>query len=82
MSTKPYPLTPELDKMLAVKEKSQIIGEFLDQCEFEGVHLAEYDGDELRPIRRNIEATLAQYFGIDLKKCEAEREAILDHIRA
>ena len=29
-TTKPYPKTPELDKMKAVKEKSQAIGEFLD----------------------------------------------------
>lgn len=29
-ANKPYPPTPELDKMHAVKDKSQVLGEFLD----------------------------------------------------
>lgn len=50
-----YPPTPELDKMLAVKDKSQVIGEFLDWLRNEGVllttchsHTAECEDDEGR----------------------------------
>lgn len=79
---KPYPKTPELDKLSAVKDQSHIIGAFLDQCSHEGVCLAEYEGDDLMPIHRSIEETLAQYFDIDLTKVERERRAILESIRS
>ena len=107
---KAYPKTPELDKMKAVQEKSQAIGEFVD------IFLAEKGFYIGRPhehkncagwetyrgkIRRTPETTndcaletgefenigvpidklLAEFFGIDLVKCENERRAILDHIR-
>jgi ribosomal protein S12 methylthiotransferase accessory factor YcaO len=43
MSEKEAVLTPECEKMRAVKEKSQAIGEFLEWLSAEkGVHLAEY----------------------------------------
>lgn len=38
------------------------------------------EGD-LAPIHVNIEAILAEYFGIDLKKVDQEREAILEEFR-
>ena len=34
-----YPKTPELDKMLAVKEKSRAIGDFLSWLQEQDVHL-------------------------------------------
>ena len=88
-TTKPasYPKTPELNKMSAVKDKSQIIGAFLDQLSQEGVHLATYeesrpDEEGLFPLNQSIEVTLAKYFDIDLDKVERERRAILEHIRS
>ena len=36
------PPTPTLDKMLAVKDKSQIIGNFLEWLGEEGIELAQY----------------------------------------
>jgi hypothetical protein len=43
MSEKEAILTPECEKMRAVKEKSQAIGEFLEWLNAEkGVHLAQY----------------------------------------
>lgn len=76
---KNYPPTPELDKMLAVKDQSQTIGEFLDWLtEVKGYVLAEYDeNDRLYPKYSSIETLLAEFFGIDLKKIEEERRAIL-----
>lgn len=82
-TTKPYPKTPELDKMKAIKDQSQVIGAFLDSIGQEGICLAEYSKrDELVPVGKSIEKILADYFEIDLDKCEAERRAILEHIRS
>ncbi|MGH9058022.1 MAG: hypothetical protein ACRDZY_00675, partial [Acidimicrobiales bacterium] len=101
-----------LDRMHAVHERSQVIGEFLDHG---GYVLAQYRDDVtdetlcrrsgcspeepcgrgdcvggyvavtldpgLYPVGRPIEDVLAEYFGIDLRKAEAERRAILDGLR-
>ena len=89
MKPESYPKTPELDKMSAVKNESQIIGAFLDQLSQDGICLAKWaegetrhDDDVLVPICQTIEQTLASYFDINLNKVEKERRAILDHIRS
>ena len=76
--------TPELDKMLAVKEQSQICGEFLEFLK------AKYDMfDRKVPREDNIylkgtsdyinnEKILAEFFGIDLELAEKEKSAILE----
>jgi hypothetical protein len=40
----------------------------------------EYDTEVERPVK--IEEALAHFFGIDLKKAEAEKRAVLDEVRA
>lgn len=71
---------PEHDKMSAIKDKSQTIGEFLDSTEYV---LCLYDEDDrLRPVAASIEQILALYFDIDLNKIEAEKRAMLDALRA
>lgn len=80
--TKPYPPTPELNKMKAVQVKSQAIGEFLDLfCREKGYVLCVLSGDRYFLVGKSIEKLLAEHFEIDLKKVEQERRAILDHIR-
>lgn len=77
---KNYPSTPELDKMLAVKDKSQAIGEFFDWLvNDKGYVLSQYEEKDRRlyPTYSSIEKLLAEFFGIDLKKIEEERRAIL-----
>jgi len=70
---------PECDKLSKVKDKSQIIGEFLDWCNSQGVHLATYYEDRgLFVDRRSIEQVLADYYDIDLDKVEEERRHILE----
>lgn len=83
MKTKPYPKTPELDKMKAVQAESQTIGAFLDHMSTSGMSLACFDqyGENLHFVRKSIEQILADYFEIDLVKVEKERRAILDAIR-
>ena len=65
--------TPELDKMLVVKDKSLILSGFLDWLQEQHYVLAQYDGDELIPVFKDPERLLADFFGIDLKKAEKER---------
>ena len=86
------PKTPELDRMLAVKEKSQTIGEFIEWltnsslmiCEY-GANTCPFCDDEIKallPVRSTIEQLLADFFKIDLGKCEQERQQILADLRA
>jgi hypothetical protein len=90
--------TSELGKMMAVQEDSQTIGEFLEWAEQNGYHFTktvkvkaegyslirdetyEYDREIELPVK--IEEALAHFFGIDLKKVDAERRAVLDEVRA
>jgi hypothetical protein len=78
---------PELEKMDAVKGKSQIIGEFLDWLRHaKQVELCKYrdmseDDSRLFPINTSIEMLLAEYFNIDLRKAEEERRSILEKLQ-
>jgi|TARA_Y100000034_G_scaffold69923_1_gene84400 hypothetical protein len=55
----------------------------LDECpnhhHDDGCYNAPHDGHY--PIRKSIEKILADYFGIDLNKCEQERRQILEDCR-
>lgn len=79
--------TPECDRMLAVRDQSQAIGEFIDWLNYEHeVFLARYEDldDYSQPVlmtfHRNMNELLAEFFGIDLAKVEAEKRAILDSL--
>lgn len=71
---------PEHTKLQTLAEQSQAIGEFLDGSPY---ILAEYRGMENRaepqllPVNKSIQQILADYFEIDLKKIETERQAML-----
>lgn len=82
--------TPECDKMLKVRDQSQLIGEFLDWlqtdkalaiCRLETKE--EADGADQGFVLAFIstEKLLADYFDIDLDKVEQERCAILKQLR-
>lgn len=80
---------PEHEKLHKIKDQSQTIGQFLEWTGEKGWHLAEYveeyeelDWDMLMPIRRSITDLLAEYFGIDQNRLEAEKRQMLDEIRA
>ena len=75
---------PEHQKMAAVKEKSQAIGEFMEWLESEhSIVFANYSGDFLEefPFKRK-EVWLAEYFNIDLKKIEKEKLAMIEEMRS
>jgi hypothetical protein len=79
--------SPEHDKLAAVRERSQAIGEFLD---FSGYKLCEYvaeaevcgECDETVPgyvpVRKSIPDILAAYFNIDQDALEVEKRAALE----
>lgn len=86
--------TPESDKMIAAREKSQAIGEFLEWLRKEKkVVLSVYSKAEdeeaglrhpqerLMPFYDNTEKMLADYFEIDLAAVEQEKRAILEALR-
>lgn len=74
---------PEHDKLMAVNDDSQAVGEFLDWLGTKGLFLAEhklFEGhseETLVVTDRNTNALLAEYFGIDLEKIETEKRQML-----
>lgn len=77
--------TPECDKLSKVKDKSQIIGEFLEWliCGNTPYMVCEEDRfEDFHPMKLSINGLLAEYFNVDLDKVEAEKQEILNKIRA
>ncbi len=77
---------PECEKMQGVKDKSQAIGEFLEWLNYEKHIILATAGDEensgdLSMIHYSSEELLAEFFEIDLKKVEKEKQQILKEIR-
>lgn len=71
---------PEHERMAAVAETSQAIGEFLEWLEEQGLVICEpsaYATMPWQPARRQITDLLAAYYGLDLKKIEAEKRTML-----
>lgn len=82
-------LYPEHEKLHAVHEKSQAIGDFLAwAAEEHGLRLCKQGGvpdyaDSLWwPDTRPMTRRLAEFFDIDEGKLEAEKREILDGLRA
>ena len=87
MSDKKHPHmqhVPELDKLAAAADISQKIGDFWDWLEQEkGLSVCTYvkDADIYLPAQLRKESVLAEFFGIDLKRVERERKALLGMIQ-
>ena len=85
--TEKYPPTPECDKIVDVQDKSQILSEFVDWLDSKGYAIcipeetSGYPREQWISIRKPFEELFADYFGVDLKRAEQERQAILAHIR-
>ena len=82
----PKPATPELDRLQNVVNDSGVISGFLDWLSEQGWTICETSEDGPRwqdymPICLASEQLLARYFEIDLNRVEAERRAILEHLR-
>lgn len=80
------PPTPMLDRMKAVRERTQAIGEFLEWLQSRGYVLCSRTEGECPdipylPAAKSTEELLAEYFGIDLDAAERERRAVLEWVR-
>lgn len=80
---------PECDKALAVKGECQVIGNFLEWAEGQGLEFGKFvpvgrhnDREtEFVPANQKIDKLLAEYFQIDEAKMEQEKRALLDELR-
>lgn len=81
---------PEHDKLSAIADQSQAIGEFMEwlkdgaRPQQPRLFLAHYvEGEECPvPLHTPTEDLLAEYFEIDQSKLEQEKRAMLDSLRA
>ncbi len=76
---------PEHDKLAEVKDQTQAIGEFLEWCGYEkGIQLASWDDrtDRMYPIPGAWLDLVAEWAGIDRGRLEAEKQQMLDELRA
>ena len=74
---------PEHEKLKAISDTSQAIGEFLSWLQVEGMTICQLGRyEEFSPIRTSISTLLARYFEIDEQKLEREKAAMLADIRA
>ena len=81
---------PECEKLSQVRDKSQVIGEFLDwlvcEKEISLVRFTDRDTDDpddpgYEFINTSIERLLAEFFEIDLNKVEKEKCTMLGELR-
>lgn len=77
---------PEHEKIKALGNQNQIIGSFLEWLQHGGFSICKYIEEPRRregyePSRNNIQEWLAEYFDIDLKALEKEKQKMLDEMR-
>ena len=79
--SKPASEYPECDKALALRPFTETLGDFLDVwCQEKGYEICyqrKEDGNKYFPIHRPVNAIIAEYFGIDQRKLEAEKKNML-----
>lgn len=71
-------LWPEHEKLHAVVDRSQAIGEFIEWIESQGFTITAANGGP----RPNMTTWLADFFGIDLDRIETEKRAMIGYMRA
>jgi len=87
MKNKTLPECPECDKMIAVQDNSLVLTGFVDWLSEKGYAICTleetpgYPKEQWISIRQSYEELFADYFGIDLKKVESERQTLLKSIR-
>jgi len=75
---------PECEKMSAIRDKSQVIGEFIEWMKQErGLTICSCSacGNYYVPTATTIEQLLLKFFDIDQDKVETERRSMLNSMR-
>ncbi|WP_186214816.1 hypothetical protein [Burkholderia gladioli] len=75
-------LLPEHQKLKDLNGANQIVGDFIEWLSDNGCVIAQYEGNRLWPITKSRDALIAEHFGIDQKRLDAEKEQMLDEFRA
>lgn len=78
MTDDPY---PEHTKLRPLRRSSQDCADFYDWLHEQGYAICKRDGERWWPTQVSKEKLLAAYFDIDLKRLDAEKEAMLEEIR-
>lgn len=77
---------PEHEKLKAIQDRSQAIGEFIEWLYERDLAICEFNRhvnfDNYTPFRGQINGLLADHFGIDQNRLEAEKLAMLEEQRA
>lgn len=74
----------EHQKLSAVNDSSQLLGEFLDWLGTQEMTVAYWVDkpiQSLAPVKLSTNELLARFFDIDLVKLEEEKRAMLNHLR-
>ena len=73
---------PEHEKLKALEGKNDVIGAFIEWMQDEkGWTITETWPEGYYPVRRSIPDIIADYFGIDRDKLEAEKSQMLEELR-
>jgi hypothetical protein len=77
-------LLPEHQKVKDLDGKGQVLQDFLEWLDEQGIRLATYPGETewMAPIHEGRGNLIARYFNIDLQKLDDEKRLILDELRA
>ena len=75
---------PAIEKMKSVQKESQVIGDFLEWLDEQGLRICSIDDEtgELHTAYCSIEKRLAIYFDIDLVEVDKEKRQILAGLRS
>lgn len=75
---------PEHEKLRKISDKSQVVGEFLEWLEdTKGWRLARWGRyiNWMEPVHYDVQDILAEFFGIDRDRLDAEKDAMLEELR-
>ena len=84
VNKKNMPECPECDKIIAHQDESRTLSDFVDWLNANGYAICElvetggYPNKQWVSIKKSFEHLFAEYYVIDLNKCEQERRALLE----
>lgn len=72
---------PEHEKLKAISDKSQAVGEFLEWLDTKGIRLCALKDGKFYPSQISNMQLLAAFFEIDQDKIEGEKRDMLNYFR-
>ena len=71
-------LLPEHQKLKDLNGANQIVGDFIEWLGDNGMVIAAYEDNRLWPVTKSRDNLIAEHFGIDTKRLDAEKQQVLD----